>query len=122
MNIMHFYNKLHIFLKKKKQKKRKEKKRKREVNVFFFMKFDQMSRVGSRDCHAGWRSKKDKTSIHLGNGLISWNLRVVLMYRGMKIQLSQKQIEITIRILECQFCQTTEGKMKWAKNEIVILQ
>ena len=38
----------------------------------------------------------------------------------MKIQLSQKQIEITNRILECQFCQTTEEKMKWAKNEIAI--
>ena len=61
--------------------------------------------------------------MYLGNELISWNLRVVLMYhRGMKIQLSQKQIEITDRILECQFCQTTEEKMKWAKNEIAILQ
>ena len=61
--------------------------------------------------------------MYLGNELISWNLRVVLMYhRGMKIQLSQKQIEITNRILECQFCQTTEEKMKWAKNEIAILQ
>ena len=25
--------------------------------LFFFTKFDQMSRVGSRDRHAGWRSK-----------------------------------------------------------------
>ena len=53
--------------------------------------------------------------MYLGNELISWNLRVVLMYRGMKIQLSQKQIEITNRILECQFCQTTEEKMiRWS--------
>ena len=60
--------------------------------------------------------------MYLGNELISWNLRVVLMYhRGMKIQLSQKQIEITNRILECQFCQTTEEKMKWAKKEIVAI-
>ena len=31
--------------------------------LFFFTKFDQMSRVGSRDRHAGWRSKIGRYSI-----------------------------------------------------------
>ena len=48
---MHLYLKLHLFKRQKKGGKM--------LFSFFFMKLDQMSRVGSRDCHAGWRSKID---------------------------------------------------------------
>ena len=45
--MMHFYKKLPLFKKGGKM-----------LFLFFFTKFDQMSRLGSRDRHAGWRSKK----------------------------------------------------------------
>ena len=48
---MHLYLKLHLF--------KRQKKGGNILFSFFFMKFDQMSRVGSRDRHAGWRSKMD---------------------------------------------------------------
>ena len=41
--------------------------------LFFFMKFDQLSRVGSRDRHAGWRSKMSEyihTEGHYQNNLM----------------------------------------------------
>ena len=45
------------------------------------------------------------------------------MCRGMKIQLSQNQIEITYRILECQFCQIRaredKERLKMKKNSAI---
>ena len=49
---MHFYKMLRLF------KKRHERKKAGKMLPFFlFTKLDQMSRVGSRDRHAQWRSK-----------------------------------------------------------------
>ena len=46
----YFYKKLPLFLKKKQMKKK---------DIFSVTKFDQMSGVGSRDRHTGWRSKNN---------------------------------------------------------------